>query len=213
MFIKEYSCTPANPHTVVYFDITAICVTIWFPLYFFESFARNYYMMEAFISMKGKWISSALLLLLAPVVFALVWIYQVDPGICNGCGRCIPYCSTGALTMYGGNAVIDPALCNGCGDCVYSCIRGAIYKYWYTGISDDEAEAGFIFGPNPTAGPVLLTDAAPGSEVEVYDLCGRLVAAAAVSQNGEASLDLSGLESGAYLLSVDDSVHLVTLSK
>ena len=61
--------------------------------------------------LKGKWIVSLLLFIIAASAIAMIWIYQVNPGICNGCARCIPYCTTGALSMYGSNAVIDPALC------------------------------------------------------------------------------------------------------
>jgi len=165
------------------------------------------------MTIKVRWVTSILLLILAPVAIAFLWIYQVDPYICNGCGRCIPYCTTGALTMAGGNAVIDPALCNGCGDCVPPCIRGAIYKFWYTGIPDDETETDFISGPNPTVGPVLLTGASPGSEIEVFDLSGRLVETSVVSPAGEASLDLWALTTGVYIISVDDSIHLLTISR
>ncbi len=152
--------------------------------------------------LKSRWIVPALLLILASIAFALLWIYQVDPSICNGCTKCIPYCTTGALTMYGSNAVIDPDLCNGCGDCVPHCIRGAIYEYWYVGISEDSTEGQLTIGPNPTAGSVFLTGAAAGDQVAVFDLSGRLVASAGVSFSGEAAIELSGLVSGNYLIRV-----------
>ena len=143
-----------------------------------------------------------LLLIIAASAIAMLWIYQVDPAICNGCARCIPYCTTGALSMYGGNAVIDPDLCNGCGDCVPPCIRGAIYKYWYVGISGDSTEGQLSIGPNPAMGSVSVTGAAAGDPVEVFNLSGRLVASASVSSNGEAVVQLADLASGKYLIRV-----------
>jgi NAD-dependent dihydropyrimidine dehydrogenase PreA subunit len=164
--------------------------------------------------LKGKWIVSLLLFIIAASAIAMIWIYQVDPSICNGCARCIPYCTTGALSMYGSNAVIDPALCNGCGDCVPPCIRGAIYKYWYVGISEDETESHLSFGPNPTIGSVFVTGAAVGEPVEVFDLSGRLVASTIVSPDGEAVVDLSDLASGNYLILVGlDELKALTLIK
>ncbi|MEN8208799.1 MAG: 4Fe-4S binding protein [Candidatus Fermentibacteria bacterium] len=161
---------------------------------------------------KSKWILSMMLLIITASAVALIWIYQVDPAICNGCGMCIPYCTTGALTMVGYNAVIDPELCNGCGDCVPACIRGAIYKYWYEGISENETGAQLSFGPNPTIGPVLVAGAPVGDQVEIFDLTGRLVASAIVSPDGEAALELSGLASGNYLIRIGmDEFQTLTL--
>ena len=154
------------------------------------------------MSLKGRMIVSVLLLTVAASAIAMLWIYQVDPAICNGCARCIPYCTTGALTMVGYNAVIDPGLCNGCGDCVPACIRGAIYKYWYEGISEDETEGQISFGPNPAVASVFVTGAAAGDPVEVFDLTGRFVASAVVSSDGEAVIELSDLASGNYLIRI-----------
>jgi len=163
---------------------------------------------------KGRWITSIVLLILASLSFAMIWIYQVDPSICNGCGMCIPYCTTDALSMVGSNAVIDPDLCNGCGDCVPHCIRGAIYEYWYEGISEGETEGQLSIGPNPTAGSVFVTDAAVGDPVEVFDMSGRLVASAVVSTDGEAVVGLSGIASGNYLIRVGtEELQPLTLIK
>ncbi len=152
--------------------------------------------------LKSRWIITTILLVMASFAFAMLWIYQVDPAICNGCARCIPHCPTGALSMHGPDAVINPDLCDGCGDCLPHCIRGAIYKYWYEGISSDEIGDQLAFGPNPTSGPVFVTGAGIGSTVEVFDLTGRLVASAVVSPNGEAMVDLTGLASGNYRIQV-----------
>lgn len=161
---------------------------------------------------KGGWIVSILLFLIAASAIAMLWIYQVDPAICNGCARCIPYCTTGALTMVGSNAVIDPDLCNGCADCVPPCIRGAIYRFWYMGISEDETEPQVSIGPNPTARFVFVTGAAAGDPVEVFDLSGRLVSSGVVSNDGEAVVELSGIASGNYLIRVGtDELQPLTL--
>ena len=166
------------------------------------------------MSLKGRMIVSVLLLTVAASAIAMLWIYQVDPAICNGCARCIPYCTTGALTMVGYNAVIDPDLCNGCGDCVPACIRGAIYKYWYEGISEDETEGQISFGPNPAVASVFVTGAAAGDPVEVFDLTGRFVASAVVSSDGEAVIELSALASGSYLIRIGMNViQTLTLIK
>lgn len=164
--------------------------------------------------LKNRWIVSILLFIIAASAFAMLWIYQVDPAICNGCARCIPYCTTGALSMVGYDAVIDPDLCNGCGDCVPACIRGAIYEYWYVGISGNETEGQLTIGPNPTTGSVFVTGAAVGDPVEVFDLSGRLVASAVVSSAGEAALELSDLASGKYLIRAGmDELQALTLIK
>ncbi len=163
---------------------------------------------------KSRWIVSMLLLVIAASAIAMLWIYQVDPAICNGCARCIPYCTTGALTMVGSNAVIDPDLCNGCGDCVPPCIRGAIYKYWYEGISEYETQAQLSIGPNPAVESVFVTGAAAGDPVEVFDLTGRLVGSAVVSPDGEAVVEVSGLASGNYLIRVGmNELQALTLIK
>jgi len=147
--------------------------------------------------LKGRGIVSAVLILVSSAA-AMLWIYQVDPAICNGCGNCIPYCTEGALRMEGANAVIDPNLCTGCGDCVPPCIRGAIYKFWYTGISEDDIEPGISLWPNPTAGYLLVTGADASSVIEVFDLSGRLALSSSVTSEGEVLLDLSDLASGLY---------------
>jgi ferredoxin len=141
-------------------------------------------------------------LLLCSSLPATVWIYQVDPAICNGCAGCIPYCSTGALHMEGPNAVIDPALCSGCGDCVPHCIRGAIYSYWYTGISENPDPVSITLGPSPTEGLLLVTGAVEGDPVTVLDLSGRVLATASASFDGRVEMHLSDLPPGSYMIIV-----------
>ena len=50
----------------------------------------------------------------------------VEPGMCDGCERCIGVCPSKAITLTDGRADIDPFLCSGCGGCVPECPAGAI---------------------------------------------------------------------------------------
>lgn len=45
---------------------------------------------------------------------------------CNGCGDCLNYCFTQAISLEDENAVIDDQLCRGCGRCVINCAQEAI---------------------------------------------------------------------------------------
>ncbi|MCD4848005.1 MAG: 4Fe-4S binding protein [Candidatus Aegiribacteria sp.] len=154
-----------------------------------------------------KYIKYALLILLiVSVVLAGKWIYQVDPVICNGCGICISWCEEGALSMYGGNAVIDPELCNGCGVCANHCPRGAIYIVWYEGIEESESSLSPMYGPNPTQGAFYIESAQPGEDICVLDLSGRLVATTVTDPNGYAILNLSGNPSGNYCVMLGENI-------
>jgi ferredoxin len=158
------------------------------------------------MSSKKYWFALVICLVLVSPAYATVWIYQVDPVVCNGCGRCIPYCSTGALHMSGPNAVIDPELCNGCGDCVPHCIRGAIYQYWYTGITENDDPVSVTLGPSPTEGLLLVSGAGEGEPITVLDLSGRLLLSETASVDGSALLDLSRLPPGSYIVTVGFSL-------
>ncbi|MCK4670997.1 MAG: 4Fe-4S binding protein [Candidatus Aegiribacteria sp.] len=147
-----------------------------------------------------------ILLLIASAVFAVIWIYQVDPVLCNGCGGCIYWCNTGALYMEGGKAVIDPELCNGCGICADHCPRDAIYKVYYEGIEEAESSVSPTYGPNPTHGPFCIEGAQPGTDIYVLDMSGRLVAKTGTDSNGYALLDISGSASGHYCVMLGENI-------
>ena len=52
---------------------------------------------------------------------------EIDLALCDGCGRCIPACEPGALTMIGGKAVlVSPERCEYDGSCEPVCPTGAI---------------------------------------------------------------------------------------
>jgi Fe-S-cluster-containing hydrogenase component 2 len=53
-------------------------------------------------------------------------IMQVNRELCNGCGDCLSVCSSNAIRLEGGRAVIDETLCASCQVCVDVCTRGAI---------------------------------------------------------------------------------------
>jgi len=54
-------------------------------------------------------------------------VYQANPGLCNGCGRCYNICPNDAIYYDGemGSARINQELCDGCGLCLEEC--GAFY--------------------------------------------------------------------------------------
>jgi len=42
---------------------------------------------------------------------------RIDESKCIGCGRCLPYCTVGAISLANGKAVIDDDECVECGEC------------------------------------------------------------------------------------------------
>jgi Fe-S-cluster-containing hydrogenase component 2 len=51
---------------------------------------------------------------------------RIDRALCAGCGLCVAECSTGAISLSEGAALIAPALCDDCGACVEICPSGAL---------------------------------------------------------------------------------------
>jgi len=147
--------------------------------------------------------SPAALLLAAAAATALVWIYWVDPAICNGCGLCVNICSEDAIYMYAGNAVIDPELCNGCGICAQVCPRNAISKIWYQGTEGSVSAIPVTVGPNPTSGPLSIAGLQAGQRVHVISIYGRAAATGLAGIEGDVNLDLGDLPEGLYLLATD----------
>ena len=57
---------------------------------------------------------------------AVIYIPQVDPGLCTACGRCVEVCQFHALALIGKKVLVFPQLCHGCGSCTLNCPEGAI---------------------------------------------------------------------------------------
>lgn len=55
---------------------------------------------------------------------------EPDKKACIGCGTCVKWCPTLAITLVDGKAVIERSKCIGCGECVASCRYGAIIVSW-----------------------------------------------------------------------------------
>jgi ferredoxin len=58
-------------------------------------------------------------------------MYAIDEDECTGCGVCLEYCPSEAITMLDRVAQIDQSLCNECGTCSEVCPQNAIYEYEY----------------------------------------------------------------------------------
>jgi NADH-quinone oxidoreductase subunit F len=53
--------------------------------------------------------------------------FEIDPVLCNGCGACLPVCTTGAVVGEPGRAhLIAQARCNKCGVCLEICGSDAV---------------------------------------------------------------------------------------
>ena len=44
---------------------------------------------------------------------------------CTGCGRCVPHCPSGAISVAGGHAHTDRTRCTACGACIKACVTDA----------------------------------------------------------------------------------------
>ncbi len=54
-------------------------------------------------------------------------IVEIDEGLCDGCGQCIPNCAEGALQIVDGKArIVKDMYCDGLGACLGNCPQGAI---------------------------------------------------------------------------------------
>jgi NAD-dependent dihydropyrimidine dehydrogenase PreA subunit len=50
-----------------------------------------------------------------------------DPGLCNGCARCVEVCPHAVYKMNGRLAeMVNPLACMECGACQLNCVTGAI---------------------------------------------------------------------------------------
>ncbi len=52
---------------------------------------------------------------------------EIDAGRCDGCGRCVAVCHSGALALAGGKVILQrPDLCRWDSDCEMACPSGVI---------------------------------------------------------------------------------------
>lgn len=51
---------------------------------------------------------------------------ELDKEKCDGCGVCVPYCPTGAVSHGEPTVSYDPEICNGCMGCVITCPNSAM---------------------------------------------------------------------------------------
>ena len=141
--------------------------------------------------------------LLVPVLVGMLqWICQVDPAKCNGCANCIQSCAFGAISMQAGKAWIDPELCTGCDACLPYCPMRAIYRVWWEDVQEGSGTSQAL-SCNPAAGQVTVRGVAPGADVGLFALSGRLARETTASSEGMALLELYGLPPGIYLVSSD----------
>jgi ferredoxin len=67
---------------------------------------------------------------------------EIDAALCDGCGRCLPACLSGALGVRAGKAaLINPDLCRYDGSCELVCPTNAIRVPYAIGFRDDPARA------------------------------------------------------------------------
>lgn len=62
-----------------------------------------------------------------PLRYSSYYMTKVtDSSKCTGCGKCVKYCPTAAITLADKNIVIDSMKCIGCGQCVHQCSFSAV---------------------------------------------------------------------------------------
>ncbi len=92
-------------------------------------------------------------------------IIEIDEGLCDGCGQCVPGCAEGALQIIDGKArVVEDRYCDGLGACVGECPTGALKvaeretdafdkEALNTYLSDKEDNRGEMMDPLPCGCP------------------------------------------------------------
>lgn len=64
---------------------------------------------------------------IAPIINTALFLAKVDPDTCTGCGTCIEYCHTDAITLNDeGVSFVNETRCIGCGVCAHFCPEDAI---------------------------------------------------------------------------------------
>ncbi len=134
----------------------------------------------------------------------------------------------GAIAVHGFGFVADGFHPDGCSmfcdsdEAVvrFAVVDGQTFGARVVGVDDSPehvARVPLVTYPNPTSGRVTveagLLGRSPrrGSRVVVFDTAGRLVHSAALSSDGSANLDLSGVPPGVYLLRVGTQIGRVVV--
>ncbi|MEL1135582.1 4Fe-4S binding protein [Desulfitobacterium sp. THU1] len=101
----------------------------------------------------------------------------IDKEKCIGCGICVPYCPTGAISMSDKKATIDQVLCVECGNCirprVVRCSPQAIYEP-YEQIKGTPREVRRYFSDPATVHGVTGVPGRGTEEVKTNDVTGRV---------------------------------------
>ena len=59
---------------------------------------------------------------LIPLKFRSAFISEIsDAALCTGCGKCVKFCPTNALSVKDKKVRLDSRICIGCGQCAYQC--------------------------------------------------------------------------------------------
>jgi len=74
-------------------------------------------------------------------------IPEVDPELCDACGKCVEVCQYHALALLQKQILVFPQLCHGCGSCTLNCPPGAIHEIprEIGRISQGETASGILF--------------------------------------------------------------------
>ena len=118
---------------------------------------------------------------------------------CDGCGRCVPKCEEGALSISDNLVDVDRKKCTGCGLCVDSCFKDAlgVFGTWYTAKEIFEVVRKEIDYYRATGGGVTIGGGEatlwPDFVSELIDLCHKEYIHVAIDTCGHTTTE-KGLE-------------------